>query len=146
MFFRCCDLLCWLSVHRTEMVSICVRLLLASSLWIMPHTGAAGAAGAAAMTSSSTEMFNVSRPGVQTDDRVPLTAAGASRSRQRRAISPREINALLDYHNRVRSQVFPLAANMEFMVRICQAMQKRVVVVGPFTITQKTLHYIYIIS
>lgn len=39
------------------------------------------------------------------------------RSRRKPAISPREMNALLDYHNRVRSQVFPPAANMEYMVR-----------------------------
>uniref|UniRef100_A0A3Q2V873 R3H domain containing-like n=1 Tax=Haplochromis burtoni TaxID=8153 RepID=A0A3Q2V873_HAPBU len=38
------------------------------------------------------------------------------RSRRKPAISPREMNALLDYHNRVRSQVFPPAANMEYML------------------------------
>ncbi|XP_035765143.1 peptidase inhibitor R3HDML [Neolamprologus brichardi] len=37
-------------------------------------------------------------------------------SRRKPAISPREMNALLDYHNRVRSQVFPPAANMEYML------------------------------
>uniref|UniRef100_A0AAZ1X6V2 SCP domain-containing protein n=1 Tax=Oreochromis aureus TaxID=47969 RepID=A0AAZ1X6V2_OREAU len=36
--------------------------------------------------------------------------------RRKPAISPREMNALLDYHNRVRSQVFPPAANMEYML------------------------------
>lgn len=32
-------------------------------------------------------------------------------------LAARDINTLLDYHNRVRSQVFPPAANMELMVR-----------------------------
>ncbi|XP_041953941.1 R3H domain containing-like [Alosa sapidissima] len=36
--------------------------------------------------------------------------------RRRRAISSRDMTALLDYHNRVRSQVSPPAANMEIMV------------------------------
>uniref|UniRef100_A0A8C4B451 SCP domain-containing protein n=1 Tax=Denticeps clupeoides TaxID=299321 RepID=A0A8C4B451_9TELE len=37
-------------------------------------------------------------------------------SRRKRYISRSDMNALLEYHNRVRSQVFPPAANMEYMV------------------------------
>ncbi|KAI3357802.1 hypothetical protein L3Q82_016190 [Scortum barcoo] len=82
--------------------------LLAVILWMMPHMGAA------AVLSSSTDLLNTTGAGAQTDLRV---LSGALRSRRKRgAISSREINALLDYHNRVRSQVFPPAANMEFMV------------------------------
>ncbi|XP_063065558.1 R3H domain containing-like [Engraulis encrasicolus] len=45
-------------------------------------------------------------------------AVGVSvpRVRRRRAISARDMAALLEYHNRVRSQVSPTAANMEYMV------------------------------
>ncbi|XP_042347292.1 R3H domain containing-like [Plectropomus leopardus] len=93
---------------RPLMGAACVQLLLAAALWTTPHTGAA----AAAVLSSSTELLNVTRAETQSDVR---TLSGAV-SRRKRAISPREINALLDYHNRVRSQVFPPAADMEFML------------------------------
>lgn len=92
-----------------------VQLLLAATLWMMPHMGAA----AAAVLSSSTELLNITGAGteIQPDFRMLTRAVSASRSRRKRAISTREINALLDFHNRVRSQVFPPAANMEHMVR-----------------------------
>ncbi|XP_073438522.1 peptidase inhibitor R3HDML [Dendrobates tinctorius] len=41
---------------------------------------------------------------------------GIPRNRRKRYISPRDMSALLDYHNKVRSKVFPPAANMEYMV------------------------------
>nr|XP_056701422.1 peptidase inhibitor R3HDML [Euleptes europaea] len=41
---------------------------------------------------------------------------GGPRTRGKRYISPRDMSALLDYHNQVRSQVSPPAANMEYMV------------------------------
>lgn len=108
---------CSLLLHRPQMTAACVQLLLAATLWTMPHMGAAAAA--AAVLSSSTELLSMTRagPATQSDFRVLTGAVGAPRSRRKRAISSREINALLDYHNRVRSQVFPPAANMEFMVR-----------------------------
>ncbi|XP_040908517.1 R3H domain containing-like [Toxotes jaculatrix] len=104
-----------LLLHRTQMGAACVQLLLAASLWTMPDMGAAAAA---AVLSSSTELLNTTRAGAETqsDIRMLTGAAGVSRSRRKRAISSREINALLDYHNRVRSQVFPPAANMEYML------------------------------
>lgn len=93
------------------MGAACVQLLLAATLWMKPHTGAA------AVLSSSTEMLNLTRAaaGTQSDFR---NLASVPHSRHKRSISSREINALLDYHNRVRSQVFPPAANMEYMVRL----------------------------
>ncbi|KAJ8012053.1 hypothetical protein DPEC_G00064690 [Dallia pectoralis] len=42
--------------------------------------------------------------------------AQVPRSRQRRWISQSDMLAILDYHNRVRSTVYPPAANMEYMV------------------------------
>uniref|UniRef100_A0A665TQ40 SCP domain-containing protein n=1 Tax=Echeneis naucrates TaxID=173247 RepID=A0A665TQ40_ECHNA len=79
------------------------QLLLAASLWTLPHTGEAS--GLLGSTGAG--------PEAQSDVRM---LAGAPHRRRKRAISSREINALLDYHNRVRSQVFPPAANMEYML------------------------------
>ncbi|XP_049920046.1 R3H domain containing-like [Epinephelus moara] len=97
-----------LLLHRPQMAAACVQLLLAATVWKMPHMGAA----AAAALSSSTELLNMTGAGAETDFRMLSGAV----SRRKRAISSREISALLDYHNRVRSQVFPPAANMEFML------------------------------
>lgn len=100
---RWCSLL--LLFHRPPMDSAgCVQLLLAATLWTLPHMGAAAAAA---------EPLNMTRAGAETRSDFRTAAV----SRHKRAVSSREINALLDYHNRVRSQVFPPAANMEFMVR-----------------------------
>ncbi|XP_054868739.1 R3H domain containing-like [Amphiprion ocellaris] len=90
-----------------------VQLLLAATLWTMPHMGAA-----AAVLSDSTELLNTTRAAaeIQSDLRMFSGAEGVSRSRRRRAISARDLNALLDYHNRVRSQVSPPAADMEYML------------------------------
>lgn len=93
------------------MGAACVQLLLAATLWMKPHMGAAAAA---AVLSSSTELLDMTRAGAETQSDL-RTLTGAVR--RKRAVSSRDINALLDYHNRVRSQVFPPAANMEFMVR-----------------------------
>ncbi|KAI6074102.1 Peptidase inhibitor R3HDML isoform X2 [Aix galericulata] len=46
----------------------------------------------------------------------PAPGTGVPRSRRRRALAPREVSAILDYHNQVRAQVSPPAANMEYMV------------------------------
>ncbi|XP_060930067.1 R3H domain containing-like [Limanda limanda] len=95
------------------MAAVCLQLLLAAPLWSLPPVVAAAAAW-----SSSTELLNATRAAAeaQSDSRMLSAAGAASRSRRRRAMSSREITALLDYHNRVRSQVSPPAANMEFMV------------------------------
>nr|XP_006132298.1 peptidase inhibitor R3HDML [Pelodiscus sinensis] len=45
-----------------------------------------------------------------------VSALGVPRSRRKRYISPWDMSALLDYHNQVRAQVSPPAANMEYMV------------------------------
>ncbi|XP_059189031.1 R3H domain containing-like [Centropristis striata] len=97
-----------LLLHRPEMGAACVQLLLAATLWTMPHVGAAAAA--VVVLPSSTEPINMTR--AESGFRMFPGAV----SRHKRAVSSREINALLDYHNRVRSQVFPPAANMEFML------------------------------
>ncbi|KAM7411230.1 hypothetical protein PAMA_021290 [Pampus argenteus] len=111
---RCTEMRCsCILLHRAQMgATSYVQLLLAATLWMMPHMGAA------AVLSSSTELLNTTRAGEETQSDISmLTEAliSAPHSRRKRAISSREINALLDYHNRVRSQVFPPAANMEFM-------------------------------
>ncbi|XP_026187349.1 peptidase inhibitor R3HDML [Mastacembelus armatus] len=95
------------------MGAACVQLLLAATLWMMPHMGAA-----VAVLSSSTELLNVSiaRAETQSEFRMLTDAVNLSHSRRKRAISSKEINALLGFHNRVRSQVFPPAANMEYML------------------------------
>lgn len=97
------------------------QLLLAATVWMMPHAEAA----AAAVLSSSTETLNSSRGAAepQSDFGMLVEAVGVSHGRRKRAISPRDVNDLLDYHNRVRSQVLPPAANMEYMVRCWEVVQ-----------------------
>lgn len=41
---------------------------------------------------------------------------GVPRSRRKRYLSPHDMSVILDYHNQVRAQVSPPAANMEYMV------------------------------
>ncbi|XP_034058485.1 peptidase inhibitor R3HDML [Gymnodraco acuticeps] len=86
-----------------RMAAACVQLLLAASLWLPPLSEAAAVAP-----------LNVSRAAAETPS--DLWMLSAAETPRRREVSSREINALLDYHNRVRSQVFPPAANMEFML------------------------------
>nr|XP_009511531.1 PREDICTED: peptidase inhibitor R3HDML-like [Phalacrocorax carbo] len=45
-----------------------------------------------------------------------LWGVGVPRSRRKRYLSPRDMSVILDYHNQVRAQVSPPAANMEYMV------------------------------
>lgn len=97
-----------------QMDDVCVQLLLAATLWMMPRTGAVPAA---VLLPGSAELLNMTGAGAQTDSRMLSGAVSTSCSRRKRALSEREINALLDYHNRVRSRVYPTAANMELMVR-----------------------------
>ncbi|KAM3872135.1 peptidase inhibitor R3HDML [Diretmus argenteus] len=104
----CCCSLLW----RVEMGAICVQLLLAAILWTMPHMGAA------AVLSSPTDLLNMTRAGSEAESVLrSLTSSGdLPGGRRKRDILSRDVNALLDYHNRVRSQVSPPAANMEYMV------------------------------
>ncbi|XP_035404338.1 peptidase inhibitor R3HDML [Cygnus olor] len=46
----------------------------------------------------------------------PAPGTGVPRGRRRRYLAPRDMSAILDYHNQVRAQVSPPAANMEYMV------------------------------
>lgn len=48
------------------------------------------------------------------DDGLP----SIPKSRRKRYISQDDMIAILDYHNKVRANVFPPAANMEYMVSI----------------------------
>uniref|UniRef100_A0A8D2P2M1 R3H domain containing like n=1 Tax=Zosterops lateralis melanops TaxID=1220523 RepID=A0A8D2P2M1_ZOSLA len=47
---------------------------------------------------------------------APLWGEGLPRGRRRRHLSPQDMSVILDYHNQVRAQVSPPAANMEYMV------------------------------
>lgn len=100
------------SFHSRAMRACCSHLVLAAILWAMPCTRAAVA------LTNTTELF----PFNTTDfELIELSWRNRSssevpHSRRKRYISSRDMMALLDYHNRVRSQVFPPAANMEYMV------------------------------
>ncbi|XP_047016298.1 R3H domain containing-like isoform X2 [Ictalurus punctatus] len=90
----------------------CSHLVLAAILWAMPCTRAAVA------LTNPTELspLIVADFGIELSWRNSSSSGDASHSRRKRYISSRDMMALLDYHNRVRSQVFPPAANMEYMV------------------------------
>lgn len=45
-----------------------------------------------------------------------MWGVGVPRSRRKRYLSPHDMSVILDYHNQVRAQVSPPAANMEYMV------------------------------
>ncbi|XP_033943351.1 peptidase inhibitor R3HDML [Pseudochaenichthys georgianus] len=105
----------FLPLRRPRMAAACVQLLLAASLWLTPLSEAAAVAPlnvSRAAAGTPSDLWMLSAAGTPSDLWM-LSAAG---SRRRRDVSSREINALLDYHNRVRSQVSPPAANMEFML------------------------------
>ena len=107
-------LCCPSSLRRVEMGAACAQLLFAAILWTMPYLGTP-----ASMLSGPTTLLNGTSAGWEAADSDirNLTSINMPRSRRKRAISSKEMKALLDYHNRVRSQVLPSAANMEFMVR-----------------------------
>ncbi|XP_041712563.1 peptidase inhibitor R3HDML-like isoform X2 [Coregonus clupeaformis] len=112
-------LCCQNPIQRVEMGAACAQLLFAAIFWSMPYTGAAVVLSVS--KSNQTDLLYLTRPGFEADpdsdwSNLNLISINVPRSRKRRAISSREMNALLDYHNRVRSQVFPQAANMEIMV------------------------------
>lgn len=91
------------------MRACCSHLVLTAILWAMPCTRAA------VVLTNTTALF----PFNATDFELSWRNRSSSEvphSRRKRYISSRDMMALLDYHNRVRSQVFPPAANMEYMV------------------------------
>ncbi|XP_059508794.1 peptidase inhibitor R3HDML-like isoform X2 [Stegostoma tigrinum] len=87
-----------------------IRLCLTSLLlWVSYKSGAFVLANVTDLTVNPTAEVNP-------EGRTFFSAPGTPRSRRKRQISPRDRNVILDYHNRVRSQVFPPAANMEYML------------------------------
>uniref|UniRef100_A0A8B9HWL2 R3H domain containing-like n=1 Tax=Astyanax mexicanus TaxID=7994 RepID=A0A8B9HWL2_ASTMX len=88
----------------------CSYLFLAVLLWATP------CCRAAVSPSSSAELtFLSSSAGLELENGLRNSSRAAG-SRRKRYVSSRDMAALLEYHNRVRSQVFPPAANMEYMV------------------------------
>ncbi|TSL61259.1 Peptidase inhibitor 15 [Bagarius yarrelli] len=83
----------------------CSHLVLVAILWTMSCTRAAVA------PTNITELNH----GIDLSWRN-RNSSDVPHSRRKRYVSSRDMTALLDYHNRVRSQVFPPAANMEYMV------------------------------
>ncbi|KAF5902052.1 peptidase inhibitor R3HDML, partial [Clarias magur] len=92
----------------------CSHLVLAAILWVMPCTRAA------MVLTNTTELspLPVAEFGIELSwmNRNRSSSSDLPHSRRKRYISSRDMLDLLDYHNRVRSQVFPQAANMEYMV------------------------------
>ncbi|XP_042569750.1 peptidase inhibitor 15-like [Cyprinus carpio] len=84
----------------------CAQLLFAATLWTLLCMTAAETA------SSATEVLHLS----EVSPEAVLSNSSAPRARRKRFISSKDMTAILDYHNRVRSQVFPPATNMEYMV------------------------------
>ncbi|KAG9278387.1 peptidase inhibitor 15 [Astyanax mexicanus] len=88
-----------------ELLLLCVSG--GSSAWIVRNdTGLARGVNASAAISGAQTQLNASLPGL----------ANLPKSRKKRYISQNDMIAILDYHNKVRANVFPPAANMEYMV------------------------------
>lgn len=64
-------------------------------------------------TSSSTDKGNVT---IAKESHGDQLSAFIPKSRRKRYISQGDMLAILEYHNQVRANVFPPAANMEYMV------------------------------
>lgn len=60
--------------------------------------------------------------------------ASIPKSRRKRYISQDDMIAILDYHNKVRANVFPPAANMEYMVSIPLISKERIWSILPLII------------
>lgn len=75
----------------------------------------ASAAGAVVLnsTTSSSDKSNITVIKESSQDRL---SNFLPKSRRKRYISQSDMIAILDYHNKVRANVFPPAANMEYMV------------------------------
>ncbi|NP_001373427.1 peptidase inhibitor R3HDML precursor [Danio rerio] len=88
---------------------VCAQLVFAVTLWT------AGAEAGIVAVCSGTSLLQAEQLSMEAE--VRNSSDGSTfRVRRRRFISGKDMTALLDYHNRVRSQVFPPAANMEYMV------------------------------
>lgn len=101
------------ALSRLAMYLSCIHLLLAAIfiIWTIPGYGAT------IILSNISNLTYIRTSDFEADLRWrKRNSSGVLHSRQRRYISSKDITGLLDYHNRVRSQVFPPAANMEFMV------------------------------
>lgn len=64
-------------------------------------------------TTSSSDKSNIAVIKDSSQDRLSTLVP---KSRRKRYISQSDMIAILDYHNKVRANVFPPAANMEYMV------------------------------
>ncbi|XP_051887628.1 peptidase inhibitor 15-like [Pristis pectinata] len=94
---------------RSAMIILHFALCLTSLLfWIIQESGALVLSNVTQPTANPTIDY---RPDLSNRPYV----AGAPRSRRKRHLSLRDRNVILDYHNKIRSQVFPPAANMEYM-------------------------------
>lgn len=96
----------------SEMNLACAQLFFAAALWTLPCMTAAVA------MSGATDLLHLNEVSMEAVVRNSSDSSDTSapRARRKRFISSKDMTALLDYHNRVRSQVFPPAANMEYMV------------------------------
>ncbi|KAJ8390203.1 hypothetical protein AAFF_G00109420 [Aldrovandia affinis] len=87
------------------------QLLFATLLWMMPDTAVS------TLLYNETDVQHRSNSASETDiEYGSLSSVNFPRSRRKRYISTSDQSALLDYHNHARSQVFPPAANMEYML------------------------------
>lgn len=95
--------------YISAMRARCSHMVFAAILWTMPCTTAA------VVVTNTTELFPITMPefGIKLNWR---NSSDVPHSRRKRYISSRDMMALLEHHNLVRSQVFPPAANMEYMV------------------------------
>ncbi|RXN26904.1 peptidase inhibitor R3HDML [Labeo rohita] len=88
----------------------CAQLFFAVTLWTLPCTTAAVA------VDDPKELLHLSEVSLEAVLPRNSSDTSAPRTRRKRFISSKDMTAILDYHNRVRSQAFPPAANMEYMV------------------------------
>lgn len=113
----------------------CTQLFLSVILWVMPIIESM-----VVPTNSTISPVPAAIGAAADPEFSDLLSISIPRSRRKRYISSRDMSSLLDYHNRVRSQVFPPAANMEYMVRVmccthwCRACNTRQQVKMTFTL------------
>lgn len=88
------------------------QLFFAATVWTVSCTTVADE------VSNTTELLHLSEVPIETMmiNLRNRTDISPPRARRKRYISNRDMKALVDYHNLVRSQVFPPASNMEYMV------------------------------
>ncbi len=65
---------------------------------------------------NATETLNATNITIDKSKMRTDELASMPKSRRKRYISQSDMIAILDYHNKVRANVFPPAANMEYMV------------------------------